>query len=106
MTRSSGFMPASCQTVIAEMTNDSSITSDARPPDTDFGSRRPIVALTRKPANGSSGISASIEEVTTSPLQRGEGIGVERFPAAEERNHERQAHGGLGGRNRHDEERD
>jgi hypothetical protein len=52
-------MPASCQTVIAAMANDTTITSDAMPPDTDFGSRRPSIELIRNPANGRSGISAS-----------------------------------------------
>ena len=43
-------MPASCHTAITETANDASIASDARPPETLFGSRRPSVALTRKPS--------------------------------------------------------
>ena len=48
---------------MADTPNDASITSEASPPETGFGSRLPSVALTTKPTNGSSGISASI--VTT-----------------------------------------
>jgi hypothetical protein len=59
MARASTGLPAICTTLITEMTNEASITSEARPPDTLFGSRRPSVALTTNPANGSSGISAS-----------------------------------------------
>ena len=51
--------PISASTCITEITNEIAITPVARPPDTDFGRRRPNVALTRKPANGSSGISAN-----------------------------------------------
>jgi hypothetical protein len=56
----SGGRPASCRTLMTDTANDASITSDARPPETLFGSRRPIVALTTKPRNGKRGISASI----------------------------------------------
>src|SRR5688572_13403230 len=102
MARDSGAIPTSCHTLIAETTNDAIIASDARPPDTPFGRRRPNRALTRKPASGNSGISAS----TRSPLERCEGVGVERFAVAEQRDDDRQADGGLGGRDRHHEERD
>ena len=57
-------MPASCHTSVAATANDASITSEASPPETDFGSRLPIVELTTKPTNGSSGISAISGEVT------------------------------------------
>ncbi len=52
-------MPATCSTVITETAKAASIASDATPPETAFGSRRPSSALTRKPANGKSGIKAS-----------------------------------------------
>src|SRR5438045_1154332 len=105
ISRCSGASCASCHTRYAEIRNDTTITSDASPPEIDLGSRLPIVELTTKPANGSSGMSG-INAVIGSPLQRGEGIGVERFPAAEERDDERQPHGGLGGGDGHDEEGD
>src|SRR5262245_33614901 len=111
MWRSSTGRPASRQTSVAAIPNDASITSEASPPDTDLGSRFPIVELTTKPANGSSGISAISGEVTglpcfRSPFERRERVGVERFAGAEERDHEREADGGLGRRDRHHEEGD
>src|SRR5687767_6810869 len=102
MTRDSGAIPTSCQTLIAETANDAIIASDARPPETPLGRRRPSMALTRKPRSGNSGISAS----TTSPLERPECVGVERFAVAEQRDHDCQAHRGLGGRHGHHEEGD
>src|SRR5919108_4873098 len=95
-------MPTSCHTTITDTANDAIITNEARPPDTVFGSRRPKNALTTKPAKGKSGINAS----NPSPFECCEGIGVERFPMAEQRDDERQPDGGFGGRHRHDEERD
>src|SRR5688572_27254614 len=84
------------------MTNEASITSDARPPDTLFGSRRPSVALTRNPANGSSGMSAN----TSLPLQRGKGIGVERLAVTEQRDDQGKADSGFSRGHGHDEEGD
>ena len=55
----SGDMPESCQTVMSDTAKDASIASDARPPETLFGNRFPIVELTRKPTNGKRGISAN-----------------------------------------------
>ena len=52
---------ASSETDSAETANDAIIARQASPPETDFGSRRPKKALTRKPASGSRGISKSIE---------------------------------------------
>src|ERR1043166_8046557 len=88
--------------------NDATIISDASQPDTDFGSRFPIVALTMKPSSGKRGINASNgrQPPSRSPLQQRERIRVERLPVAEERDHERQADGSFGGGNGHDEERD
>jgi hypothetical protein len=57
--RFSGAMPASASTCITDRMNAIAITAVARPPDTAFGSRFPKKALTRKPANGSSGMSAN-----------------------------------------------
>src|SRR5688572_967674 len=101
MARCSGAMPTSCQTAIAETANEASIAADARPPDTPFGSRRPIVALTRKPSNGNSGINASI-----SPLEGRERVGIERFLVPEQGDDQRQADRRFGGGHRHHEERD
>src|SRR4029450_8455220 len=81
--------------------NDASMTRQATPPDTVFARRLPRKALTTKPANGSSGISASM-----SPLQRRESFGTERLPVPEQRDDQRQAHRRLGRRHRHDEEGD
>src|SRR5687767_5919354 len=95
-------MPFSASHCITEITNAIAITAVARPPDTALGRRRPTAALTRKPANGRSGISAS----TRSPFQRREGFGVERFTMSEQTDHEREAHRSFGRGDGHDEERD
>src|SRR5688572_18574499 len=99
--RASGSSPASCRTAVTDTANDASITSDARPPDTLLGSRRPSVALTRKPANGSNGISAS-----TSPLQGSKRIRVQRLAMTEKRDDESESNGRFRGGDGHDEERD
>src|SRR5688572_12334190 len=105
MARDSGAMPISCHTTIADTTNEATIASDASPPETPFGRRRPEVALMTKPTSGKSGISASTTGVPRSkgkgqrskararisPFQRREGVGVERFAVTEERNHDGQA---------------
>src|SRR4029078_7769716 len=95
-------MPNSVQTWLAAIRNDPTITAQARPPDTLFGSRFPIATLRGKPANGSKGMRAS----TGSPFQRGEGLGVERLPMAEQRDDQRETDRGLGRGHRHDEEGD
>src|SRR6185369_16254403 len=100
--RAPGSRAASCQTLVDATANDASIATQASPPDTFFGRRLPSDALIRKPTNGNSGISDS----TWSPLERRERFRVERFAMAEEPDHQRQAAGRLGGRDRHDEERD
>src|SRR5215208_6902656 len=102
MTRASGAIPISCHTLIAETTNEATIASEARPPETLFGSRRPSIALMTKPTSGNRGISAS----TRSPLERLERVRVERLPVAEERDDDRQADGSFRGRDRQYEERD
>ena len=43
--------------------NEAIITAQPTPPEIDFDSRRPKNALTRKPANGSSGISKSMPTI-------------------------------------------
>src|SRR6478752_210464 len=100
--RFSGGMPTSAMTCISAMTNEIAITAVARPPLIDFGNRLPTKALTRKPPNGSSGISAS----TSSPLQRSKGFGVEGLAMPEQADHERQADRGFSRGNGHDEEGD
>src|SRR5688572_18276832 len=102
MARDSGAIPINCHTTIADTANDAIIASEASPPETPLGRRRPNSALMTKPTSGNSGISAS----TRSPLQRRECVGVERFAMAEERNHDRQADGRLRRGDRHHEERD
>src|SRR5687768_9690512 len=94
--------PASVSTCMTEMTNAIAITAVARLPNTRFGRRRPSVALTRKPANGSSGISAN----KGSPLQRRKRFGVERLTMAEQPDDERQPDGGFGRGHGHHEEGD
>src|SRR5687768_15230507 len=102
MTRcAGGCMPISCHTLTADTPNDASITSEARPPDTPFVSRRPIIALMMNPTSGNSGISASI-----SPLERRERVGIQRLTMTEQGNHQRQADGRFGGGDGHHEERD
>src|SRR5262245_25241532 len=95
-------MPNSAHTWVTAMPNEISITAQAIPPDRDLDSRRPNVALSRNPANGSSAIAVS----TSSPFERGEGLGIERLPVAEQADDQRQADGGLGGGHGHDEEGD
>src|SRR5262245_58478044 len=102
MTRLAGSSAASCQTSAADTTNAAIIMSEASPPDTDFGKRRPKNALTRNPASGNAGMRA----ITLSPFERREGVGVERLPVPEERDDERQADGRLGRRHGHHEEDD
>ena len=74
------------------------------PPDTAFDSRRPKAALTRKPRNGSSGISSSMAGVYHFSIR--ERVGVQRLAVPEQRDHDRQADRRLGRRHRHDEEHD
>src|SRR5688572_30257468 len=95
-------MPARASTCITAITNDAAITPVASDPETAFGRRLPTNALTRKPANGSSGISAN----TGSPLQGRERFGIERLAMAEQRDHERQADRRFRGGHGHHEEGD
>src|SRR4030095_1745468 len=99
--RLSAGMPESVQTCIAAMRNDATMTAQASPPDTALDKRRPIAALTTKPASGRKGISAS----TVSPLQRGKGFGIERFAVPEQSDDQRQPHSCFGRRNGHHEKR-
>src|SRR3954451_22214501 len=111
-----------------ETPNAPTIARHATPPDTDFGSRRPRPALIRKPRNGSSGISSSIQQQPSgsgirnsepggsriprsayrspSPFQQRERVRTQRLAMAEERDHQRKADRSLGRRDRHHEERD
>src|SRR5688572_5792996 len=82
---------ARVSTCMTEMTNAIAITAVARLPDAALGKRRPSVALTRKPANGRSGMSAN----TGSPLQRRERFGIEGFTMSEESDHQCEADGGF-----------
>src|SRR3954467_14046252 len=98
-------VPSMANTAATDTPNAASIARQATPPETDFGNRLPRKALTRNPANGSSGISAStaIAILAASPLEAGERVGVQRFPVAEEGDDDRQANGGFGGGDGHHE---
>src|SRR5262245_43994316 len=85
--RDSGGSSTRRQTANDEIENDAAMTPHATAPEAAFGKRRPSPALTRKPRNGSKGISSSIE---TSPAQVSERLGVERFAVSEQRDDNRQ----------------
>src|SRR5215218_522499 len=115
--RLSGAMCMSAFTWVSAITNEIAIISVASPPLTAFGSRFPRNALTRKPPNGSRGISASTaalgfqrsaigSAMGISPFQGRERFGVERFAMPEQADHERETDRGFGGRHRHHEEGD
>src|SRR5690349_8496352 len=87
MARASGSMPTSPHTAASETANEPAIAAQASAPETGLLRRRPKLALTRNPRNGSSGISSS----TSLPFQLREHVGVQRFPLAEQRDHDRQA---------------
>src|SRR2546425_12650531 len=104
MTRRSGARLASCHTAITDTTNDANITSDARPPERPFDSRRPHIAFTTKPTNGKSGINDSTR--VSLPLQCGEGIRVQRLPVTVQRDHDCQPDHRFGRRHGHHEGHD
>src|SRR5262245_11804019 len=108
MTRLAGSSAASCQTSAADTTNAAIIMSEASPPETDFGRRRPKNALTTNPASGNAGMRAITggglrTPARFSPFERREGVGVERLPVPEERDDEREADCRLGRRHGHHE---
>src|SRR6476619_4400599 len=90
--RESSGRPTRRATAATETANDASMTAHAMPPDTLLDSRRPKLALTTKPRSGRSGISSSI----ASPLQAGEGIGIERFPMPVQADDDGEAHRRFG----------
>src|SRR5258706_6383117 len=124
--------PTSCHTAASDTTNDPTIAPHATAPAAALLTRRPKLAVSRKPRNGSRGMRISMrlgpqrhQDTKTntkkndllcvlvsswsrspSPFQARERIGVERFPVAEQADHDRQADGRLGRRDRHDEEHD
>src|SRR5262245_39728774 len=101
-TPSTGVECSNPYTSIPEQPNAKAMTAVAMPPDAFFDSRRPSVALIRKPRNGKSGIRYS----TRSPLQRRKRVRIERFLVPEQRDDNRQAHGRLGRRDGDYEEHD
>src|SRR6187200_477130 len=98
--------PRIVSTAETETAKAASIARQATPPEMDFGSRFPRKALTRNPASGSSGISASTAAAVPSPLQAGERLGVQRLPMAEQRDDDGKAHRRFGGSYGHHEEDD
>src|SRR5580765_3563177 len=99
-------VPRIVSTAETETAKAASITRQATPPETDFGSRFPRKALTRNPARGSSGISASTAAAVPSPLQAGKRLGVQRLPMAEQCDDDGEAYGRFGGGHGHHEEDD
>src|SRR5688572_12284267 len=102
MTRESAGIPTICRTLITATANDAIIAAQAMAPDSPFDRCRPIVALTRNPMSGNRGIRAS----TSSPLQQGEGVWVERLAVTEQPNHDRESDRRFCGRHGHHEEDD
>src|SRR4051812_40549855 len=103
--RDAGSRPTSDTTAASATTKDATIAPTATAPAAVLVSRRPRLALTRKPRNGSSGISSSMR-VSASPFERPEHLGVERFVVPEQRDDDRQADRRFGGGHRHHEEHD
>src|SRR5205807_2596847 len=102
ITRSSAGSPTRRATAATDTANESSIAPHATVPATPLVTRRPKLALSRKPTSGKSGISSSMR----SPLQAREAVGIERLAMAEQSDDDRQADGGLGGSHGHDKEHD
>src|SRR5581483_5815027 len=100
--RDSGSSATSRATAASETTNDAMIAPHATAPEAPRLRRRPALVLTRKPRNGSSGISSSI----ALPLQFRERVRVQRFLVPEQADHDREADRRLRRRDRHDEEHD
>src|SRR5437867_2226284 len=99
--RDSGGSAARFHAVTTAMRNDASTEPQAIVPAAALPTRRPRPAVSRKPTNGRSGIRRS-----TSPLERRERIGIERFAMTEEGDDDGETHGCLGRRDRHREEND
>src|SRR5579864_4441802 len=123
MERSSGASAISRQSAAPDVRNAAMIAAHARPPEAPLLSRRPKLALTRKPTKGKSGIRSSIDPLRAvvpswparafvpswppcSPFQRRKGIGVERLAVPEQADHDREPDRGFRGRDGHDEEDD
>src|SRR5437762_10423503 len=70
--RDSGSSPTSRTTAASETPNDPSIAPHATAPDAALPRRRPALAFTRKPRNGSSGISSSIGQNATTKARKHE----------------------------------
>src|SRR6185295_6113671 len=116
--RDSSGNPTSCHAETSETRNEPTIAPQATAPAAALLTRLPKLAFSRKPTNGSSGISSSIDtrtkkkprstlrsprtyslcglcglggKTTASPFQAREGVGVQRFPVPEQADHDRQA---------------
>src|SRR5580765_2240916 len=101
--RASGSSAASRHTTTAETRNDPSIAAQATAPAAALLRRRPKLAFTRKPMNGSSGISKSIRCL---PFECREGVGVQRFLVPEQRDDDCESNGRLRRGDGHDEKHD
>src|SRR5579864_8000830 len=100
--RDPGGRVTSWRTARAETAKDPMMAEQAIAPAALLASLRPPPAFSRKPRNGRSGISSSID----SPLQHRERVGVQRFPMPEEGDHDCEPDGRLGGGDGHHEEHD
>src|SRR5580765_2664578 len=99
--RFSGSSASSLTTAATETANDITIAPHATTPEAPLLRRRPKLAFSRKPTNGSRGISSSI-----SPLQARERRRIERLAMPEQADHDREADGGFGRGDGHHEEHD
>src|SRR5689334_19756286 len=111
--RASGSSWTSRATASSDTANEPIIAPQATAPAAAFDTRRPRLALTRKPRNGRSGISSSIgrtprrhEDAKRLPLQAREGFGVQRLAVTEQGDDDREADGGFRGGDGHHEEHD
>src|SRR4051812_34717162 len=102
--RDSAGIPTSWTTDATATMNDATIAPTATSPEADFDSRRPTQALIRNPRNGNRGMSSSI--IAALPLQRREGVRVERLAMPEQRDHDAEADCRFGSRHSHHEEDD
>src|SRR5438067_11402238 len=96
--RLSGSMPTSDHTAASDTANDAIIAPQAAEAETPLPLRRPPNAFTRKPTNGSAGISSSIASslrslstfVSSSPFQFGERVRIQRLAVSEQADHDRE----------------
>src|SRR5207248_10985261 len=123
--------PTSRPTDAIDTRNDAIIAPHAVPPETPLLRRRPTLAFTRNPTNGTSAISSSMTKrrrskaehadknclaercercvhtfSVASPFERRPGVGVQRLAMPEERDHDGQTHRRFRRSDRHHEKDD